>query len=178
LKKNKDEILYLNSIIVKLKSQTSTGSAVQTTVASTTQTSDRIKIEFSKDFGYARVDGFTLSNPPEYNLSLSQGSEPLKLTLVIAQQKDKSWKSIVSSSDSNVAVDIGITSVNPIMLDTKWYENLKLNFDMGFGDGALIGAGASANIGKFDVGPKIWGTTLDNGHVFYGASFSWAPFGR
>ena len=170
LKKNKAELVAVNNSIILLKDQVAKGQGQQTDVGG------RKKVEFAQDFGYAKVTGFTLTDPPEYQLKLGQGSKPLKLTMALTQQKDGSWKQFVTSSDENVGVDIGVTAVNPYILEPSWYEKIRVHMDFGVGSGVLGGVGASYQVGQFDFGPSIWGVTSGGGQAFYGLNFSWAPF--
>lgn len=172
VRKSKAELIAVNNALLKLKEQVAQGKGTQTE-----PTPGRLKVEFAQDFGYARVDGFTLTNPPEYQLRLSQGGTPLRLTLALTQQPDRSWKTLVASSDSNIAVDIGVSSVNPLALEPRWYEKLQLSLSFGVGHGVITGLGASYRLGAFEVGPGVWATT-DGPSVYYGGSISWAPFMR
>lgn len=178
--KTKGELVTVTNTLVQLKKQVAEGKGTQTDVPGGKPGDPaRKRVDFAKDFGFAGVTGFTLTDPPEYHLELGQGSRPLKLALALTQQKDRSWRTLVTSSDSNVAVDIGVTAVNPLVLEPKWYEGLKLTADLGFGSGgALGGVGASFKLGQFDLGPKVWGVTTGGGHTFYGGGVSWAPFQR
>lgn len=177
LKKNKAELLAVNNALIKLKDQVAKGQGNQSDVPGVKPGDPtRKKVEFGQDFGYARVDGFTLTDPPEYELKLGQGSKPLKLTMALAQQKDKSWRTFVTSSDPSVGVEIGVSAVNPYMLEPSWYEKVKIHVDLGVGQGVLGGVGGSYQFGQFDLGPSIWGVTSGGGSVFYGLNFSWAPF--
>lgn len=176
VKKNKGELLAVNNALIKLKEQVAKGTGTQTEVAG------RKKVDFAQDFGYARVAGFTLTDPPEFELKLGQGSKPLKITTALEQLPDGSWKTLTSSSDQNVAVEIGVTAVNPYMLEAKWYEKVKLHLDLGIGSALLGGVGASYQVGEFDFGPTIWYTAVKDanqnyvGGAAFGLNFSWAPF--
>ncbi len=172
VKKSKGDLLSVSNALIQLRDQVAKGKGTQTEQAG------RKRVEFGQDFGYARVDGFTLTDPPEFQLKLGQGSRPLKLALALTQQRDRSWRTLVASSDPNVAVDIGITAVNPLILEPRWYEKLRVHLDLGAGDGVLAGAGASYSFGRFDLGPSVWATTLGGGSKFYGLNLSWAPFKR
>lgn len=174
IKKQKAELVSVNNALIKLKDQVAEGIGKQEPVSP-----GRDKVTFDHDFGFAAVSGFTITNPPEYKLKLYQGSKPLKLTLALTQQEDKSWKSYVASSDDSISVEIGVSAVNPYHFDEKWYEKFSLKLDLGVGDGVLAGFGASYRFGNFNVGPSVWGTISgDNGSVFYGGSFTWSPFKR
>lgn len=178
--KSKAELVSVTNTLVKLQKQVAEGKGGQTDVPGPKPGDPtRKKVTFGQDFGYARVDGFTLTDPPEYHLELGQGSRPLKLSLALTQQKDRSWRTLVASSDPNVSLDIGVTAVNPFVLEPRWYENLRLTLDLGAGSGGVLaGVGASARFNQFDIGPKIWGVTNGGGSVFYGGSVSWSPFQR
>jgi len=176
VKKTHADLLSVQSVVVKLRSQVGTGTGTQTTEPSA-GAEVRTKVAFGQDFGYARVDGWTLTNPGEYHLALAQGSRPLKLTVALEQQPDGSWKTLASSSDSSIGLDIGVSAVSPYILRTRWYEDVKLSVDLAASSqGVLGGLGASVRVGQFDLGPKVWGTTVGGGAVFYGGSISWAPF--
>jgi hypothetical protein len=173
IKRNGEQIASVTGAVMKLKEQVAKGQGTQTQPEP-----GRDRIDFKHDFGFVAVDGHTITNPPEYQLKLHQGKEPLKLTLVVTQNKDLGWKTYVASSDSNVAVEIAQATVNPYINRPKWYEGLKLHMDLGVGDGVLGGFGASFQMQQFDIGPTIWGTTAGGGSTFYGLNLSWAPFKR
>lgn len=171
VKRNKGELVAVVNQLVQIKDQIARGRGTQIDVGG------RKKIEFAQDFGFVKVDGYTLSDPPEYELKLGQGNKPLKIVTAITQQPDGSWKTFVTSSDENVALDIGVSAVNPYILEAKWYEKVKVHLDLGVGSGVLGGVGASYQLGAFDFGPSLWGTTSSTGgSMFYGINFSWAPF--
>ncbi len=171
IKRNKAELVMVNNNLVKLKEQVASGKGAETDVGG------RKKVEFDKDFGFVHVGGFTLTGPPEFQLKLSQGSRPLKLTTALTQLPDGSWKTDVASSDENVAVEIGVTAVNPLIFQPRWYEKIKINADVAAGgQGILIGLGVSYKLGQFDLGPKIWSVSPDFLSPFYGLGVGWAPF--
>lgn len=170
IKARDEDLLVANNLVVYWKKKfEATGGGTQTNVG------ERIKVEFSKDFGYIKTTGFTLTDPPEFFVSVEQ-NRPLKMTLVVGQLNDGSWKADVTSSEENVGVDISVAAVNPRVLAPKWYEGFGVNMDVGVGPGmALVGIGASYKISNFEVGPKVWiaAPTLD---VVYGANITWHPF--
>lgn len=172
LKKNRAQVLAVSNELVKLKDQIASGKGVQS------ETNGRKRVEFVQDFGFVRVDGYTLTDPGEFQLKLGQGSRPLRLTTAISQLPDGSWKADVASSDENVAVDIGVAAVNPRVFEPRWYERLKLHLDAGAGlsGGVLAGVGLGYQFGHFDLGPSFWATTL--GNTYAGVNLSWAPFKR
>jgi len=174
VRKEHATLLSVQNLALSIKDKVFSGTGSQTTVDK-----GRIKVEFNKDDGLFNASGFTLTAPPDgsdtshFEVKLKQ-VKPLKLIASLDQDKDGTWKSKVSSNAPDVTVDIGVAGVNPYLLDKKWYEKLKVHLDLGVGNGVLGGAGASYQVGAFDFGPNIWGTT--NAGVFYGLNFSWAPF--
>ncbi len=117
----------------------------------------RKKVSFSKDFGYILAEGYTLTDPPEAFVRVKQ-NRPLRLSVVMTQDPDRSWRGYATSSEEDMLVEIGVSAVNPQLLDPKWYEKISLHGDIGIGNGVLLGLGASYKIGKFTVGPSVWGT--------------------
>lgn len=175
LRKRKAEVLSAQTLTVQWKK------AYEAAIKGnqTEEIPGRKKIEFEKDFGYIVVKGHTITDPPEAFIRVSQG-RALRLSLVLTQEHDRSWRSYVTSSEENIAVDISISAVNPRMLDPKWYEKIGLHADIGLGSGFLVGVGASYKIGKFTVGPTVWGAMnwdlSPKGYV--GLTFGWNPFQR
>ena len=183
IKKQKAEIVSVTNALVKLKTQVAEGKGGQTEVPGA-KPGDiaRKKVTFDKDFGYAAVSGFTLTDPPEYHLELGPGSKPLKLTTAVTQQPDGSWRTYITSSDANVVFDIGISAVNPLVFEPHWYEKIKVHLDLGVGSALIGGVGASYQVGQFDFGPSLWYTAVKDkdqnyvGGTAFGLNFSWAPF--
>jgi sulfur transfer complex TusBCD TusB component (DsrH family) len=174
-----EELLVANNLVVFWKKKyEAQGTGTQTVVPGDGPAKpERLKVSFSKDFGYIGVNGYTITSPPEYFVSVDQ-KRPLKMTLVVGQLKDGSWKASVTSSEENVGVDIAVAAVNPHIFDDHWYEKLGLSLDLGVGaNGFLGGVGASYRFGKFDVGPKVWLSAGGSGvNVAYGAGLVWRPF--
>jgi hypothetical protein len=174
LKDTKAQVLSAQAVAIKWKK------AYEASVKGTqTEEAGRKKVSFNKDFGYIIAEGWTLTDPPEAFIRVKQG-RPLKLSLVMTQSPDKSWRSYVTSSEENIGVDIEVSSVNPYILEANWYEKIGLHADVGVGNGLLIGVGASYKIGKFTIGPTAWGAInwdlQPKGYL--GATFGWNPFQR
>jgi hypothetical protein len=184
LRKSKEELLVTNGLVIKWK-KAYEGKAVIVWDGPAIAEPGRETVSFIKDFGYIFVSGHTKTNPSEAYVKLEQ-RRPLKLTLVVSQREDKSWVTHVTSSEENMGVDISLAAVNPHMFDVKWYERVALNVDLAAGpDGFLGGLGLTAQIGNFDVGPKVFAVlpltsaSLGTGlAVFYGGTIAWHPFGK
>ncbi len=182
LKKMKEQLLTVNTIAVTWKKAFETTVAGKETKVPGTKPGEkeRTKVEFDKDFGYIGVNGWTLTDPPEAFVHI-QNNRPLRLTLAVAQDKDKTWHTYATSSEDNVNVNIKLTGVNPYFLKPKWYEKIGIFTNLGISDSTLLtSVGASLPIfqfGKFDVGPIIWLSLIDTKiSKFYGVSLFWHPF--
>jgi biopolymer transport protein ExbD len=142
--------------------------------------SERTKVTFNKDFGPFIVDGYTLTNPAEAFLTVSQGI-PLKLTIAMSQDSNKAWHAYSTSSDPNTKIDIELASVNPWLNETKWYEKIGVLGDVGFGStssgaGVLVGTGLSYEINNVELGPKVWADITSHVDIYYGIGLVWHPF--
>jgi hypothetical protein len=150
----------------------------QTVLPSTS--GDRTKVAFNKDFGSFIVNGFTLTNPAEADLTVSQGV-PLKLTIAVAQDASKAWHSYATSSDPNIGVDIALASVNPYIDSPKWYQRIGVTADTAFGStpvgaGILLGAGINVELSNIDIGPKAFMNITNRVDAYYGLGLTWMPF--
>ena len=178
LDKRDEDLLTANNMAVYWKNKyTATGTGTQTTIPG--PHCDRIKVAFAKDFGYIGVEGYTITSPPEFWVSVAN-KRPLKLTLVVGRLKDGSWKADVTSSEDNVGVDIAIAAVDTSLFAPAWYTKIGVGVDLGVGaQGFLGGVGVSYGFGRFEVGPKVWVDVGGSGvGVFYGASILWHPWGQ
>jgi cell division protein FtsB len=121
------------------------------------------------------VDTYTLDPGYQQHLLVGPGGTPLKLTLDITRDQALQWHTHVVSSDPRVGVNIDVASVNVQQLEEKWYEKLRLKADLGVGGkGALVGLGASYGVGKWDLGPSLWG--VSGAGTFWGATIGWTPW--
>lgn len=186
LKNSGDELLTASSLIVGLKKELQ--SARKAALApQDPENPGKIEVKFDsdKDFSPFRVTGSTIGDcgrveEPTYNVKLLQ-EKPIKLSVVVSQQKDGSWRTSATSSEESIGVDISLASVNPFVLEPKWYENIGLNLDIGVGTGPgfLAGTGVSYRFGKFDVGPRVWVTIDPHGvSPYFGAQLLWHPFAK
>lgn len=177
LKAKKAELLTVQTIAVKWKKAYEAEATAHETPVTTPEGVVRRKIEFSKDFGYIIAEGYTLTDPPFAFVRVRQG-HPLRLSVIMTQEPDKSWRGYATSSEENIGVDIEVSAVNPTLLDPKWYEKIGLHADVGVGSGVLVGVGASYKIGKFTVGPSVWGSmgwdVQPKGYL--GVTMGWNPF--
>lgn len=186
VKKGNEDLLSVNTLMLTWKhAYEATLTGTQTDVPPITPpgtTPDptlppRKKVEFEKDYGFLAFKGHTLTDPPEAYVKIWQ-PRPLKLSVVVSQLPDGSWKSRAISSEDNFSIDIALAAVNPHVLEPKWYENIGLSVDLGAATGFLAGVGVSYKIGNFEVGPKGWVTITSRVDGYVGAGITWHPFAR
>lgn len=190
LAKNGADLLTATTLIVKLKKELqSHGNVVVAPTDPTYPDIIHATIDSKEDFAPFRVTGDIVADcsmredvtavPVRALLRMSQ-TRPLRLSVIVSQDKDGTWKTSTTSSEDNFQIDIGLAAVNPYMLESKWYEKIGLHADVGVGTGILVGLGASYKIGKFTVGPTVWGAMnwdlAPKGYL--GATLGWNPFQR
>lgn len=187
LAKSGANLLAANTLIVKLKTDLkSSGNVVVMEPDPKYPDIVRLGLDSKDDFAPFRVTGEVVTdcsmeqnNVPSASLKLSQ-TRPLKLSVVVSQDKDGTWKTSTTSSEENFQIDIGLSAVNPYMLEPKWYEKIGLQAEIAAGSGILVGVGATYKIGKFQVGPKVWGAMnwdlTPRGYA--GVTLGWNPFER
>lgn len=179
----KEQLASAVQLSLQIKQQQATVAGNQSTVApAKTGEPERVKVAFSKDFGSVVVNGFTLTNPGEADLTLAAG-QPLKLTVALAQDSTKAWHAYATSSDPNIGVNIDLASVDPYLDAPKWYEKIGVLGDLAVGStangaGILAGAGLSYQFGKVEVGPKVFVDISNHVDMYYGAGVVWHPFER
>lgn len=183
LKKQNSELLSVNTIVVKLRKDLQDIKNVVVVVTDPAKPGvKRVDIDTEDRLdpfqvtGNATVDCDT--NQANYRINLGQRS-PIKFSVVVSQDKDGTWRSSATSSTKTFEVDIGLAAVNPYLLEEKWYEKLSLALELGVGTrpGLLAGAGVDVEIGKFDIGPRVWAVVDTQGaSPYFGVSFAWHPF--
>lgn len=182
LKKQGADLLTASTLIAKLKKDLESAGHVEPPLPDEGPTVRTVKFNSGNDFDPFLVSGQTTvncDNPSERDAKLLlQQKTPLKFSVVVSQDEDGTWRTTASSSSDKFDVDIALAAVNPYILEEKWYEKLSFVVETGVGTnpGLLAGVGADVEIGKFDVGPRVW-AVLDHGaSPYFGASLSWHPF--
>jgi hypothetical protein len=177
LNANKSEVLSLTQLNIKLKKgyEEVIKNAKQTEIVENKV--PRTKVEFDKDFGAYKVSGYTLTNPGEAKLKLSQ-IKPLKLTIALSKQNNK-WQTHVASSDEDVALDINVNSLDQELLERKWYEKFGVATQISGGTllnrgGALFGVGLTYDVWKLSIGPNFVISNYKD--KLYGINVIYKPF--
>lgn len=184
LKKSDSDILTANLLIIQLKHDlASSGNATQPTADPTKPGIVQVDFDSKKDFLPFQVTGSTFGDcnnkeAPRASMKLSQ-VRPLKLNVIVSQDRDGTWRTSTTSSEDAFSIDIGLAGVNPFLLSPKWYEKIGLNLDMGVGTGPgfLTGIGVSYQISRFELGPRAWVVVDKAGTApYFGAQLLWHPF--
>lgn len=183
LKKQGSELLTVNTIIVKLRKDLQDAKTTTVVIADPTKPGiKQVNIDTEDRFDPFQITGNASincdTNQGHYQVNLGQRS-PIKFSVVVSQDKDGTWRSSATSSTKIFDVDIGLAAVNPYLLEEKWYEKLSIAAELGVGTnpGLLAGAGVDFEIGKFDVGPRVWAVVDRNSaSPYFGVSFAWHPF--
>ena len=142
--------------------------ATQVPVPAPTTGLIRQRVDFRHDFGPFLVSGYTLTDPPEGNVTVTQG-RPLDLTLAVARNRDGTWSSLVTSSEPGMAVNVTLGGVDPGILKPRWYQRLWATTSVS----ALPDPGASLGLeyrgDRVSLGPQCqawsggWGCGLSFG---------------
>ncbi len=182
LKKQGSELLTANTIVVRLRKDLHDARNVAVVIpdplkpgVKSVDIDTEEKLDPFQVTGKVQIDCDT--NQANYKLGLGQRS-PIKFSVIVSQDKDGAWRSSATSSTSVFGVDISLAAVNPYLLEEKWYEKISLGLELGVGTnpGLLAGVGTDFEIGRFDVGPRVW-MVIDRGvSPYFGASLSWHPF--
>lgn len=178
IENNKQQLLTVNSLVIKWK-KAYEGSATAKQSDPTPEHPQGKRVDFTKDFGYLTVAGYTWTDPPSAWVSVKQ-NRPLKLTLAVAQDKAGAWHSYATSSEDNSQIDIALSGVNPYLFQPKWYEKISLNFSGGVSstlDG-VTSLGVGYDFGNLTLAPTVWFTSTDQVTRYFGVSVAWRPFKR
>lgn len=181
ISKNKEEILAVNQVALKWKkAYEGLADAGQETLPSDPGQPERVKVAFVKEFDFLKVEGYTLINPAEAYVKVTQ-TKPLKVTVAVTQDKNKQWHGYLTTSDSNTEAEISVSAVNPYVLAPKWYENIGFSATIAGGTttsgfGALVGVGASYRVKQFEIGPAVFVGINLTPSVYFGGSVLWRPF--
>ncbi len=176
IKEKNEQVLVLSTAIAKFNS-------IKVIVKDATQTDEngRVRVAFDQTVDPINVKGFTLTNPAEAELDVNF-VRPLKLTTVVTQRKDGSWKTRIQGDWPNLVIEQIDTIVNPNPVQPN-----------SFVEGIIVGGGIGTTFSldgfsgegfvlyEFDsgiaTGPYI-GVTSVNGE--YGGNFGlklqWKPW--
>ena len=176
LDKRDEDIVSLNSVILKLKKK----KIVDDKAKETTEESDtgiRHRVDFDKTQDYLRVHGYTKTNPPLAEINI-EWVKPLHLELVLTRDKNKDFKVYVNTDNSDVVPTDMKLFVDPSIFHKKWYEKISVTAALSFGK--LVNTGTSLNYdwtNALSFGPQIDVIFSELGvDYLYGLSLTWRPF--
>ena len=161
IKKNKEEISSLTSLVIKWKNMYIEATAQETTYVDSGG-NQVIKVSFDQKCGPVRVFGSTVTPPPKVDIRLSM--EPIGLKVVITQIPGNQWNSRLEISDNYkdyLVADRVDVDVNPIEQNSDSYV-------LGFGYGYPYGL--KANIGykwKNHIGLIAFGKGMAGADYMY-----------
>lgn len=115
----------------------------------------RIRVDFEKEEDPLRVSGFTLTNPPEAEVSI-EWMRDLKLSLILTKDDDDLFRVYLDTDSPDIVPSELKLSVDPSILDRKWYE--KIGVDMGISGGEGVASTISLRYDVFNnwsIGPSV-----------------------
>lgn len=134
----------------------------------------RKQVDFSKDWGFIGVHGYTLTDPPEGYVVIEQ-LRPLKLTVAVARGNDRQWRAYVKSSEENVQVDIDLAGVdeNVLLPRKSWRDRLWVDGSVGFLGKRNVGLVISYRFDRYSIGT---GCAVGVGSYTCGLLLGFRPF--
>lgn len=148
-----------------------------TTITEETEGIPNLRVDFDLENSGYRVLGFTESNPPHAELSLSQLS-PFVLDLALNQGPDGEWSAIAAEQTNRLEIEIGELVINSRRLRERWYERFGVGIAVNAGLGTLaVGPAFHLETRTFDYNVN---TTYDtvNQSIISGLTITYRPFRR
>lgn len=148
-----------------------------TTITEETEGIPNLRVDFDLENSGYRVLGFTESNPPHAELSLSQLS-PFVLDLALNQGPDGEWSAIAAEQTNRLEIEIGELVMNSRRLRERWYERFGVGIAINAGLGTLA-AGPAFHLETRTLDYNV-NTTYDtvNQSIISGLTITYRPFRR
>lgn len=148
-----------------------------TTITEETESIPNLRVDFDLENSGYRVLGFTESNPPHAELSLSQLS-PFVLDLALNQGPDGEWSAIAAEQTNRLEIEIGELVINSRRLRERWYERFGVGIAVNAGLGTLA-AGPAFHLETRTLDYNV-NTTYDtvNQSIISGLTITYRPFRR
>lgn len=129
---------------------------------------------------FARIHGFTLTNPAEANVSV-EFVRPINFVVTTTQAPNQSWRTYIQTDVPGLEIGEIESQVSPLAARQKsWEEDIEVGL---FGAGAttgnagIFGAEIGYDFGAVDVGVSVGGITFPGSTDFMvGGRISVAPF--
>lgn len=142
---------------------------------------ERVTVSFAENVDPVRVEGFTITNPPEAEVTVSF-TRPLRLHTAITQQEDGSWRTYVSGDWPNLQIENIETVVNPRLTRPRgFFDRLSLVTAVAAStkfDSFFVGANILYDVNEsFSFGPMIGASVVeDRSSAVLGLSVQWHMF--
>lgn len=148
-----------------------------TTITEETEGIPNLRVDFDLENSGYRVLGFTESNPPHAELSLSQLS-PFVLDLALNQGPDGEWSAIAAEQTNRLEIEIGELVMNSRRLRERWYERFGVGIAVNAGLGTLA-AGPAFHLETRTLDYNV-NTTYDtvSQSIISGLTITYRPFRR
>ena len=185
--KKNEEVIALNETVIKLKDTIiKIKNAKQTIVKPETIVISedceklcqqiRTIVEFEKYQDPVTVKGNTITNPPEAEVLVRL--DPFKLSIVITQLKDKSFKTYIDTGNPNIIIEKADVAFNPLaMKQKKWYQKFYVMTNVSANKDYLTFSGnvMHSTINNWLFGINI--TKVSDIDFMYGATVGYNLFG-
>ena len=140
----------------------------------------RTRVDFEEEVDPVRVSGFTLTDPPETELTVGF-IRPLILTTTVVEAEDGSWKAYVQGDWPNLEIEQIDTVVNPQPItDRSFAENIIVGLDVSTSfqlDSVFADIYLMYDFGGIAFGPSIGVAVMeDEARATVGLKLQWAPW--
>lgn len=148
-------------------------------VHETPQPDGRVRVDFAETQDPMRVEGFTLTNPAEADLTVSF-VRPLRLRTTIVQNQDGSWRTYFESDWPNLEIEEMNTSVSPLVAAQRaWYKDIAFGVSLGTNfslDSGYLTGRVLYDFGDFGIGLEAGGAFVeDDLSIMVGLAFQVKP---
>lgn len=135
----------------------------------------RARVTFDSTYQeFARIHGFTLTNPAEANVSV-EFVRPVNFTVATTQAADRSWRTYIQSDLPGLEIGEVESQVSPLAVRRRsWEQDIEVGI---FGAAAVTG---NAGIFGAEIGYDFGGVTvgIDAGGITYPGSTDFLVGGR
>lgn len=170
-----ETVLKWKTKYIKVKNATET--VVDTDGDPNTTDDIRLRVDFAQIEDPIKVSGFTLTNPPEAEITI-EWMRDLKLSLILTKDKNDLFRIYLDTDSTDVVpADLRLT-VDPSILDRRWYEKIGVDGAVAAGEGIAFMVGLRYDVfDNWAIGPALMmhydGNKL---RKTYGISTTWRLF--
>lgn len=178
IEQRNEQIISLSDTVVRMRD---VRVVVRPQNVTQTPVDNRIRVDFHEEVDPVRVEGYTLTNPAEADLTVGF-TRPLGLRTTITQAEDGSWKTYVEGDWPNLEIEQIQAVVNPLPIrERSFVENIvvggdiatSFQFDSIFADVYMLYEFDDS----FAVGPSVGAAVIeDQARATVGLRVQWAPW--